>query len=227
MSLTKTRRFAAAALCLAGAVLAAQDLASPARYRGGPVPQLPTTTVGGGEVFVELGVDANGRMISVTPLRTTPPFSDLVLRAVSAWAFVPAEEVQPTEPARGDAPPARVPVASKILVAALFRPPTLNTPTFGEVPRDVAAASEDVALPVATVAPPYPPTAVNGGIVLLEASVDPGGRVDGAMVLRSAPPFDGAARDALMQWRFRPARWRGRPVRALVYVIFGFAVPIG
>jgi TonB family protein len=191
------------------------------------MPQLAATAVGGGEVFVELDVDRDGQVRAAGVLRTTPPFGDLLVQAVDMWRCDPAQEGAPPEAGRADVPPSPVPVASKMLVAAVFRAPTLNGPTLGEAPRAVAEASEEVAFPLSTVVPTYPPTALNGGVVLLEAQVDKGGLVQSATVLRSAPPFDAPARAALMNWRFRPARWRGRPVQTVVYVMFGFAVPIG
>jgi TonB family protein len=222
--MTGIRRLTLIAVCAIAVVVCAQELRRPARYKGGMLPPMPTTAVGGGEVFVELDVDREGRVTGAKALRTTPPFGDLVVRAVRAWQFAPAEEPA-ADRGRADAP-SLVPVASKMLVAALFRPPTLNTPTLGEAPRDVAAASDEVAVPLSTVAPPYPPTALNGGIVLLEADVDAGGLVQRARVLRSAPPFDAPALDALRTWRFRPARWRGQPAPTVVYVMVGFAVPV-
>jgi TonB family protein len=206
--------------------VSAQQLFWPAQYRGGPIPQLPKTAVGGGEVILELTVDAAGRVTAVAPLRTTPPFADSLAEAARAWQFTPAEELAASDTGRAESTPLRAAVASKVLVAGVYRPPALNTPTLGEAPRDVAPASDDVPLPVSIVAPPYPPTALNGGVVLLEAQIGADGAVTSATVVRSAPPFDAAAHAALLQWRFRPARWRGRAVASIAYAIFGFAVPI-
>ena len=118
-------------------------------------------------------------------------------------------------------------VETKVLVAAVFRPPTLNAPTLGETPRDAAAASEESAFPLKMAVPPFPPSAAGSGVVLLEARVDRDGGVAEARVIRSAPPFDDAARAALKEWRFRPARVRGMPASTFVYVLFGFPVPVG
>jgi TonB family protein len=58
-------------------------------------------------------------------------------------------------------------------------------------------------------------------VVLLEGQVDAAGAVTSSRVIRSAAAFDDPARQALQQWRFRPARRA-----ANVYVIFGFPEPI-
>jgi TonB family protein len=214
-----------ALVCLTAAIAAAQAPFSPARYRSGGVPPMPSQTVGGGEVRLEVDLDGTGRVTSMKPLRTTPPFADLIAGAVRTWQFEPAEEAV-RDPARPNAPPARAAAPSKVLVTGLFRPPTLNTPTLGEAPRDVAAASEEIPVPLSTSSPPYPPNALNGGVVLLEAMINASGSLGRITVLQSSPPFDAAARTALESWRFRPARRRGEAVASYIYVMFGFAAPI-
>ncbi|MBZ5558028.1 MAG: TonB family protein [Acidobacteriia bacterium] len=202
--------------CVLGVALSAQDAFSPARFRTGRLPDMPALAVGGGQVFVELGVNAGGRVTDVSPLRTTPPFTDLVVGAVREWRFVPAvDEIAST------------PAGSKVLVAAVFRAPALNAPTLGEAPKDIASASAETAFPLATTVPAYSPLARGSGVVLLELRVDPDGTVSDVTVIRSAPPFDDAAKAAARLWRFRPARIKGTPVATLAYVVFGFPVPVG
>lgn len=182
--------------------------------------------LGGGQVFLELAVGPEGHVTAVRPLRTTPPFTELVVDAVSDWQFLPAEgDVRPERAWAGE-PQSRMSVASTVLVAAVFRPPALYARTLGEAPRDVASASDETALPLTTTMPPFPPLAYSSGVVLLEARVDRDGAVADATVIRSAPPFDGAAQAALRQWSFRPAHVRGRAVSTYAYILFGFPVPV-
>ena len=150
-----------------GAVLSVQTTFSPARFQAGALPALPIAALGGGDVFVELAIGPEGRVTAVTPLRTTPPFTDLVVEAVRDWQFDPAEDDMPSDRATPDRPRPRIPVASIVLVAAVFRPPALSGPTLGEMPKDVAAASAEAAFPVATMVPPFPPMARDSGVVLL------------------------------------------------------------
>jgi TonB family protein len=206
------------------AIMVAPGGFTPAQYRDGALPQIPIQAVGGGEVFVELSVSSSGVVSGVRTLRATAPFTAAVNDAVRGWQFRPAEEEiaseagQPVEP--------RKPVASTVLVASIFRPPTLNTPTLGEPPRNVASASNETPFPLTTVMPGYPPLARNSGIVLVEALVDAGGGVADVKVIRSARPFDDPALDAARRWTFRPARGRGTAVATLAYIAFAFRQPV-
>lgn len=212
------------ATCLIGVALAAQPGYSPARYTAGAKSSLPAITeaMGGGQAIVELLIDPSGGVTKATPLRTTPPFSALVANVVGGWRFTPAED----DKFDGVKPAGRESVPSRVLVAALYRAPTLQTPTLGEPPKDVASASAEVAFPTSIAEPPYPVLARSGGVVMIEVRVDGTGTVVDARVIGSAPPFDASALDAARRWRFRPARVGGRPAATYVYLIFGFPEPI-
>lgn len=205
--------------------LTAQDAFTPARYVAGPIPTVPTQALGSGEVVVEVTITETGQVDLTTLLRVTPPFIEPFVAAVRTWQFQPAEEED------RDRPPALNPkprhrIRSAVLVAGLFRPPTLNTPTLGPSPTDVAQGSRDIPLPITTVAPFYPPQALFDGVVLVEVEVSATGAVANATVVRSAPPFDATAVDAARQWTFRPASLHGRPVAALAYLVLGFRQPV-
>ena len=114
-----------------------------------------------------------------------------------------------------------------MFVGAVFLPPSLNAPTLGEPPKDLAApSSPGTPFPIATTRPMYPLRAVAGGVVLVEAMVGAMGDVEEAKVLSSAPGFDQAALDAARQWKFTPSRVRGSNVPSYVYLVFGFAQPV-
>jgi TonB family protein len=188
------------------------------------LPALPANVVGGGEVILEVTVGAGGQVTAVTPLRATPPFTELTTAAVRGWRFTPATDIAPARPGE---PASRVAVESRVLVAAVFRPPALSGPTLGELPKDLATASARTPYPLTMVMPPFPPMASASGVVLLEANVDGRGEVTASTVIRSAPPFDGAAQAALSQWKFRPAQAGGAARVTRVYALFGFPVPVG
>jgi TonB family protein len=83
---------------------------------------------------------------------------------------------------------------------------------------EVKAAPAEVPVPRRTrfVAPAYPPQALAEGmrgIVILAVTIDREGRVESVEVVRSVPPFDEAAAEAVRQWQFEPTRVAGRPVR--------------
>jgi TonB family protein len=68
------------------------------------------------------------------------------------------------------------------------------------------------------VIPAYPEEAKRKNIegrVMFQIVVDENGRVVEANVIHSVPPgiFEEAAREAIMQWRYRPAKIRDRPIR--------------
>jgi len=205
------------------ATLSAQAPYAPARYARGAAPVLPALTVGPGQAFLELTIRPNGTVEAIRPLRSTPPFTEALSDAVNGWQFTPALEDVVGPDGKQEGPKN---VASKVLVAGLFRAPTLLTPTLGEQPADVGAASEDVAYPTVTIEPPYPPQALSPGLVIVEASTDPSGRVLAARVVGSSPAFNQAALDAARKWRFKPARIKGHQMSTYVYLVFGFPQPV-
>ena len=206
-----TRRAALALVVTMAAGLSAAAYA-PARLRSGSLPGIPFDAVGGGEVFVELDVGQDGRVIGTSPVRATTPFTDLVLDAVRDWHFTPAKD--------------GVPVPSSVMLAVLFRPPVLNGPTLGTPPSDVGRPTRSVPVPTGTQMPPYPANAHAGGVVLLEVLVAATGAVENARVVRSAPPFDDAAQKTVRLWKFAPAQRGGVTVPSVAYVIFAFRPPV-
>jgi len=92
---------------------------SPARRVSGSSPGLPPpNTIGWVEEAVELEVDLKGRVDHVALLTAASRGPSLVVPAVADWRFTPALD-------RGE------PVASRVLVAAMFRPPTLYDNVLG------------------------------------------------------------------------------------------------
>ena len=200
------------AVVLASTVAVAAAAYAPARFRSGSLPGIPLDAVGGGEVFVELEVGQDGRVLGSTPLRTTPPFTEYVLEALRGWQFTPARE--------------GVAVPSSVIVAAVYRPPVLNGPTLGTPPSDVGRPSRGLPIPTKTAMPPFPANAHASGVVLLEVLVAATGAVDNARVVKSAPPFDEAAQKTVRLWKFAPAQRGGVTVPSVAYVIFAFRPPV-
>jgi len=95
----------------------------------------------------------------------------------------------------------------------------------------VAEANVDEKPELISAAPPaYPDLLRQAGIegtVVIQATIDTGGRVEVASlrVLRSDnPAFESAAREAILRAVYRPARIRGRAVRVLVQVPITFTI---
>ena len=62
------------------------------------------------------------------------------------------------------------------------------------------------------------------GTVILEAVLDPTGRVTQLRVIRSVPLLDQAALDAVGQWRYTPSLYGGRPVSVLMTITVRFTL---
>lgn len=79
-------------------------------------------------------------------------------------------------------------------------------------------------------APRYPNRALDdriSGSVVVQFVVDPQGRTTQLKVVESKPQgvFDRAAMDAIARWRYRPARYDGRPVAVPVRTLIRFVLP--
>jgi protein TonB len=78
-----------------------------------------------------------------------------------------------------------------------------------------------------TVPPVYPETARNArvqGVVILECTISPEGRVTKIVVLRSIPLLDEAAADAVEQWEWEPTIVNGVPVPVTMTVTVNFSL---
>ena len=210
---------------LLSAAMMVQPSNTAARYASGAVPGLPAVpqAVGGGQVFLELDVNESGAVVRATPRRTTPPFTQLVVDAVSGWRFSPASEEKFDKQGKSLGSGT---VSSKVLVAAFYRQPTVIGPTIGEAPRELGVASASIAYPTAITEPKFNVLSRDRGVVLVEALVDSTGKVASARVIGSAPPFDDAALEAARQWKFSPASGGNRVISSYVYLVFGFPEPI-
>ena len=77
------------------------------------------------------------------------------------------------------------------------------------------------------VKPTYPAIAQSArvqGIVIIEATIGPNGKVTNAKVLRSIPLLDNAAIDAVKQWEFTPTLLNGVPVPVIMTVTVQFTL---
>ena len=77
------------------------------------------------------------------------------------------------------------------------------------------------------VKPIYPPIAQSArvqGVVIIEATIGPNGRVPRRKVLRSIPLLDAAALDAVKQWVYTPTLLNGVPVPVIMTVTVNFTL---
>src|SRR5262245_61408748 len=117
---------------------------------------------------------------------------------------------------------------SAALALALF----LTSASARPADEPVVAGQNDVAVPKRTkmVTPVYPPDAQargQRGIVILEIVVGPDGKVTGVQVIRSVPPFDEPATEAVRQWEYEVTKVQGKPVsvKFTVPILFAMKLP--
>jgi hypothetical protein len=140
--------------------------------------------------------------------------ADPTAPALADWQFRPAVD-------RSRA------VESRVLVAAMFRPPLVyDAPTLGTPPADLGTPSDEIPFPIESRPPRYPPLGVSDAVVLVEVLVGLDGRVREARIISGEPGFHRTSLDAARGWLFRPARRNARAVEAYSYLIFGFRRPV-
>ena len=66
---------------------------------------------------------------------------------------------------------------------------------------------------VSGVEAPYPPNSVAAGTVVFEVTVGASGTIEEIRRIRDVPSLTEAAERSLKQWKFRPAKLNGRPIR--------------
>ena len=160
------------------------------------------------------------------PISRPPVTSDVVTDAAPTRApeRINPEIVQPGPPGRlGD-------VAGGISDGVDGALPMLNIlppPAPPAARRDPVRPGGDIRVPtkIKHVAPVYPALAQSvrkEGTVILEAVINEKGEVSQVRVLRSVELLDGAALDAVRQWRFTPTLLNGQPVPIVMTVTVTF-----
>jgi TonB family protein len=162
----------------------------------------PPNAVAGGSVVAALEIQ-KGAVTSVDILSGGEPFAGSVRQALAAWRF-----------------PSMV-VRARVPVVVVFAGPNLlpAAPAAGDHARASRRSEGDLPLPSRLTEPVYPPNAWGGGAVTLRLEIDRSGAVRRSAVVRSLGAFTDAARAAIGQWRFTPAR-PGRSDEALAVVVF-------
>jgi len=77
-------------------------------------------------------------------------------------------------------------------------------------------------VPLSLVTTPYPPQALMGGEVVLDALIDSEGKLVDLNVVHGAPPFLDPAVSAVHTWTFAPAQMDGHAVEARIGIVFQF-----
>ena len=76
-----------------------------------------------------------------------------------------------------------------------------------------------------SIPPIYPPSAVQKktqGVVRFQATIATDGSVKDLQLLSGDPLLDGAARQAVLQWKYKPALLNGQPVEVTQGIVVKF-----
>ena len=82
---------------------------------------------------------------------------------------------------------------------------------------------------VRDVEPVYPAEARQAGVrgaVVVRITIGTDGTVNDAQVVRSVPPLDQAALNAVREWMFEPTVVAGKPVEVVMDVLVNFTLPV-
>ena len=118
------------------------------------------------------------------------------------------------------------PAASSVVSSAVCRRPRRRRRRRRRS-RFASAATSSSRTKTKHVKPVYPPIAQSArvqGVVIIEATIGPNGKVQDARVLRSIPLLDQAALDAVRQWEFTPTLLNGVPVPVIMTVTVQFTL---
>ncbi len=173
---------------------------------------IPYGTRAAGIVLLDVAVDAQGKAGEARVLKDIPPFTDLVRGRLADWSFQPASD-------------GGKPTASRVLVAAIYRPAMLDFPAPDAPSLPQADPQSAVPVPTSVAVAPYPPGAIGDAAVMVDVEVDAQGAVTSARVVAGTPGFDDASAAAARQWKFSPATRKGAPVPSRAYLFFSFRQP--
>jgi hypothetical protein len=199
------------------AALAEAKLVEPPRLLTAHVPAQPISTIGGGEVLLELTVTSSGNVSGIKRLRTTPPYTDFLTDAAATWRFAPATARFDKREVLVDAP---------TLVVGVFRPPSVyGGPSAATPPQDFGGAAPSLPQVASLMVPNYSPTLVGDGIVIIEIEMTARAEPREYRILTPQSGFDSAALAAVREWRFTPPT--NGPPALYVYAVLGFRSPMG
>lgn len=170
----------------------------------------------------EAGSAGGGR--SAGPNRSpadVAPFENAAIDAVRQWQYDP---------------PAEAPLSFNVVFN--FAPDMsgdafaigLPAVEYRGAPTSIRAGGSAMPRKIKHVNPEYPKAARDArvqGVVILEATISPEGKVTDARILRSIPLLDQAARDAVLQWEFEPTLLNGAPIPVVRTITVQFTLDGG
>jgi outer membrane biosynthesis protein TonB len=179
----------------------------------------PVQSIAIGTVVLEATVSESGNVEDVQPIREIPSLTDVAIESVKSWHFKPASL---------DGRPVR----SRTAVAVAFNPaaaPVANVPLppLSTNPRSSGPAllqPEPVEVTAATL-PQYPANSVTTGTVVLRVRVDESGNAESITAVRRIPSLTSQCIRVVKEWKFTPAKFRGRPTPSSIALAFVLRPP--
>jgi TonB family protein len=173
-----------------------------------------------GTVILEVSTDAQGRVTAVKVLSSIPLLDQAAVDAVKQWVYAPPL-------VDGRPQPAVFTVPVRFRLDHKGEKGGVSGRRGEEHEPEAVRATGEVQPPklLKQVSPVYPEIARQAGVegvVILEATTNPQGRVVDVRVLRSIPLLDQAAVDALKQWVYEPMKVKGKPTGIIFTVTVVF-----
>ena len=178
----------------------------------------PLNVMKTGMVTLLVNLDSSGNVQNLDVLQDVPGLTSVASDAVKTWGFKPAT-------LDGQS------VSSVLLVNVVFNP--FNPAGVGNesltIPLSQAApaANSDYIPPQITAATfaKYPVNSVASGSVAFDITVGKSGDAAKVRVVRSVPALTAPAGEALKNWTFSAATFKGAPVASHVAVAYVFPTP--
>jgi len=172
-------------------------------------PAHPVNTVAPGVVIAEVEIQRISDKAHTRVLYGQPGFVMPALEALERWRFaLPATDIGRTS------------------VTFLFRPHNIYPVNINAAATWPWNLDEDFPpLPQRFVDPGYPATSLATGSVILQVQVDASGIVVGTKVIEGVRPLTDKAQQAVMKWKFSPARIDGKPAPGTAFVVISFVLP--
>jgi TonB family protein len=184
---------------------------------------VPYTVANDGFFVLDVSLTGEGKVERVDTLRDPGAMFPAANKSVKSWNFQAASQDGKQ-------------VASRLTVAFVYRPPNFGivaavppknfVPVIPPTRTDVDGKSDYV--PVGIVSFDYPEYLVNSvawGSVIVQVTVNEGGRVRNVAFLHSMAGFNHLVTDALKKWYFQPATFKTKPVTATIVIAFVFQPP--
>ena len=175
----------------------------------------------------------SGAFSPAPPIRDTPPVAQApppdAPPEPEAAAPGPERADEPSAPRRAGDREADAPVApARPDRAATAERSRRDTPVDEPVERAVRVGGQiKPPTKIRNVQPIYPQIAQSArvqGVVVIEATIDPSGKVTETRVLRSIPLLDQAALDAVRKWEYEPTMLNGVAVPLIMTVTVNFTL---